>query len=86
MLGGGQINISAETFYPFSCNRDDTVGENAPASGQYHQTLTDHILGCDRKSLQVLGNLLVLHAQRLHDLPLVFSRTSLGCSFTLLSL
>ena len=42
----------------------------------------------DEKTLRepVLGDLLVLHAQRLHDLPLVFSRPCFGCSFALLSL
>ena len=37
-----KINISSRRadrrFYPFSCSRDDTVGENALASGQDHQT------------------------------------------------
>ena len=42
----------------------------------------------DEKTLRepVLGNLLVLHAQRLHDLPLVFSGPCFGRSFALLSL
>ena len=34
----------------------------------------------------LLGNLLVLHAQGLHDLPLIFPRSSFGGSFTLLAL
>ena len=34
----------------------------------------------------LLGNLLVLHAQGLHDLPLILPRSSFGGSLTLLAL
>ena len=91
-FGTWEVNIlskraTAVTFYPFSCSRDDTVGENTPASDQDHQTWKERFQS-DEKTLRepVLGDLLVLHAQRLHDLPLVFSGPCFGCSFALLSL
>ena len=85
-----EINIlskrAAVTFYPFSCSRDDRVGGNAPTSDRDHQTWRD--LKSDKRTLReaVLCNLLVLHAQGLHDLPLIFSRPCFGRSFALLSL